>query len=466
MVPSIRLNLGITGAATLVTAGVSFLTLPLATLRLGPTEYGVYAMGTMVSAAVTMIAGMSANLVLAANVQTADPAQRRALLSTAVLLTTGTALGLALALTLGWRGMAAAVPVLQPVPFAGILLLLAGSVASMPWVIAGNYLVFTGELRVHAAATVVQALLGAAALLAALFVLDLGGLALFVGAAAAALTQGVFAAIALRRDLDLAFDPAWARAFLTQGGYGFLAGIADAAGSVLERSLLSAFAGLHFLGLYAHSLQYRGALDGLGAAVGRSVIPVTLGEAREAQPLFPRTGRVWRCYHGALVCLGLGWALLGREAIGLLTHGKFVDAAPWVAAWIVYNLVAYSGRPQLGFVLARGHGRAFSLITAASKLVAVLCLLVLVPTIGAVGAVIAAFAQIVAVRVALAWFAARKLWLPFQDRLVVLGGGAVLGALALVELLAPPPELRLAAAIAVALAGAGWLSGFRPLRFA
>jgi O-antigen/teichoic acid export membrane protein len=193
---------------------------------------------------------------------------------------------------------------------------------------------------------------------------------------------------------------------------------------------------------------------------------VTLGEAREVQPLFPRTGRVWRCYYGALVCLGLGWALLGREAIGLLTHGKFVDAAPWVAAWIVHNLVAYSGRPQLGFVLARGHGRAFSLITGASKLVAMLCLLVLVPTIGAVGAVIAAFAQIVAVRVALAWFVARKLWLPFQDRLVLLGGGAVLGTLALVELLAPPPELRLAAAIAVALAGGGWLWGFRPLRFA
>jgi O-antigen/teichoic acid export membrane protein len=466
MVPSIRLNLGITGAATLATAGIGFLTVSLATLRLGPTEYGVYAMGAMVSAAITMVAGMSANLVLAANVQNADPVRRRALLSTAVFLTTGTALALALAIGLAWPALAEAVPVLRPVPVPGILMLLAGSVASMPWVIAGNYLVYTGGIRAHAAASVAQSLLGAAGLLVALFVFDLGGLALFVGAGVAALTQGAFAAVLLRGQIAAAFDLSWARAFLTQGGYGFLAGIADAANSVLERSLLSGYAGLHFLGLYAHSLQYRSALDGVGGAIGRSVIPVTLGEAREAVPLFPRTGRVWRYYHAALVCLGIAWALVGREAIGVLTHGKFIEAAPWVTAWIVYNLIAYSGRPQLGFVMARGHGHAFSLITAGSKLVAALCLVLLVPTTGAVGAVIAAFAQIVIVRVALAWFAARKAWVPFQDRFVVLGGGAVFAVLALVEGLAPPPTLRFAIAVIAVLAGAVWLVRLRPLRVA
>jgi O-antigen/teichoic acid export membrane protein len=466
MTPSIRLNLGITGAATLVTAGVSFLTVPLATLRLGPAEYGVYAMGSMVSAAITMIAGMSANLVLAAHVQTEDPARRRALLSTAILLTSGAAATLAGSIAMGWHAMAAAIPVLRPIPFEGILLLLAGSVASMPWVIAGNYLVYTGGIRAHATASVVQSLVGAAALLVSLFVFDAGGLALFIGAGVAALMQGVFAASLLRRHIGLVFDPAWARAFLTQGGYGLVAGTADATNSVIERSLLSSFAGLQFLGIYAHSQQYRTALDGVGAAIARSVIPVTLGEAREEQRRFSRTGRVWRHYYGALICLGIVCALIGREAIGLLTHGKFSDAAPWVTAWVVYQLIAYSGRPQLGFVLAHGHGRAFSLITALSKLTAMLCLMTLVPTIGAGGAMVAAFAQIVVVRLTLAWWAARKVWLPIQDGLVVLGGGAVLGTLAVVEFLSPAPEFRLATTVVVALAGAVWLLRGQQLRFA
>jgi O-antigen/teichoic acid export membrane protein len=466
MAPSIRLNLGITGAATLVTAAVGFLTVPLATLRLGPTEYGVYAMGGMVSAAITMIAGMSVNLVLAAQIQTQDRAERRVLLSTAVLLTSGTALALAASIALGWHAMAAAIPVLRPIPVAGILLLLGGSVASMPWVIASNYLVYTGEMRAHATASVAQSLVGAAALLISLFVFDLGELALFIGAGVAALTQGIFAASLLRREIRPVFDPTWARAFLTQGGYGLMAGVADAANSVIERSLLSSFAGLRFLGIYAHSLQYRTALDGVGAAIARSVIPVTLGEAREEQRRFPRTGRVWRYYYGALICLGIACALIGREAIALLTHGKFSEAAPWVTAWIVYQLIAYSGRPQLGFILAHGHGRAFSLITTLSKLTAMLCLIVLVPMIGPEGAVVAAFAQIVVVRLALAGWVARKTSLPFQDYLVVLGGSAVLGTLALVEWLAPAPEFRFAIAFMAGLAGAACLLRGHQPRFA
>ena len=74
---------------------ISFATLPIATLLLGPTEYGMYALLTSITALVTGIAGMSSSYPLAAHFKNQDEAGRRALVTTLV------ALNLMIALFLG-----------------------------------------------------------------------------------------------------------------------------------------------------------------------------------------------------------------------------------------------------------------------------------------------------------------------------------------------------------------------------
>ena len=74
--------------------------------------------------------------------------------------------------------------------------------------------------------------------------------------------------------------------------------------------------------------------------------PVSLDEAKETNRHFARTGRITDVLFLGITAFGVALALFGRMIIGMLTHDKFSDAAPYAALLVGVVLVQISGGPQ------------------------------------------------------------------------------------------------------------------------
>jgi O-antigen/teichoic acid export membrane protein len=185
---------------------VSFALLPLMTLVLGPADYGAFALVTAVTSFGTAFCTLGAGFVLAQRWPEADAETRRDLVSSLLGLSTMLALVFALALPWAWQAASAQWAVAASVPEIAVRLAAAGVFFAVPWVIASEVLTLDGRALAFAAVMLVQTASAAAASLAAVFLFDLGGLALFVGAIAAAVATGVGAATGR----SLPIPPRWA----------------------------------------------------------------------------------------------------------------------------------------------------------------------------------------------------------------------------------------------------------------
>jgi O-antigen/teichoic acid export membrane protein len=233
--------------------------------------------------------------------------------------------------------------------------------------------------------------------------------------------------------------------------------ISEQAQTAFERTWLAVFNSVSAVGLWGHAMQYRQyAMIGLNA-VSRAVWPVNLDESRSVPPTFPLTRLYWSTVQIGVIILGVAFGLVGREAIGLLTHNRFSSAAPFAAIGLLSLLIQTAGKAQIALLVAHGRGVALSHTQTLSAVVRVVMLAALVPMFGMLGAAGALLAQQVAVRV-LVWRAAKHIaHTPFLDHWV-LAGCAVIPAcvgFAASGLWPWPARAALAAAIALAFAFAG-----------
>ncbi len=440
-----------------IQSAVSFALLPLMTLVLGPADYGAFALVTAVTSFGTALCTLGAGFVLAQRWPEADADTRRALVSSLFGLSVVLACLFALLMPWLWQLAAAQWTVAASVPETAIRLAAAGVFFAVPWLIASEVLTLDGRALAFAVVMLTQTVCAAAASLTALFYFDLGGVALFAGAFAAAAATGIGACVCLAPWLRLRFDRALA---IHSAGMGLplsLSNLLDIATTLTERALLSTQVGLANLGIYSHSQSYLNIAQAGIKPLVRAVWPVSLSEARDSASPFTRTGQAWSVGHLLLIGAGLLMAAFGRDLIGLLTHGKFEAAGPFAALWMGLLLVRLSGRPQLATLFANGRGYAISKIGIVANGTAIAVLLLLVPRIGLAGAVAAAFIQAAMTRAMFWWAARQERDTPFQDGWVLAGVALIAGAVALVESTAPSAGLRalgLAAALTlVAIAG-------------
>jgi O-antigen/teichoic acid export membrane protein len=189
---------------------------------------------------------------------------------------------------------------------------------------------------------------------------------------------------------------------------------------LVERNLLATHLGFGPLGLYVHSQQYRAMAQWCVKAVGRTIWPVTLADARDDRD-FQLTASAWNLAFTALGIGGIFFALFGNEFVAALTHGKFTAAAPLVAGWLAVLLVQNTGKPQVGLMYAAGQVRTYTRQIVMSMCVGVALLWVLIPKFGAAGAFAAIALQHVTLRVLVHYAAARIRDVPFQDELAIFG---------------------------------------------
>jgi O-antigen/teichoic acid export membrane protein len=284
----------------------------------------------------------------------------------------------------------------------------------------------TGQAGTFASVTICESVVSTGVTLVALYGLNLGAESLFVGALAGAVTNAVGSLIALRGMVRLRFDRKWVADCLHVGGLSFLASLVERGQVTVERYALVHYVGISVLGIYSHSQQYLNLAKAGAKAVSNATWPVALEEARAEDNRFSRLGMAWPPAHLALALGGVFMATLGRDAIALLTHGKFTPAYVFATLWIVLVLLENSAKPAVAIVYARGLGVANQWVVILGGLLAAALMVPLIKWLGALGAVAGAYVSVLVYRVVIVLIARRAAAFPFQDGTSFVGTAVVL----------------------------------------
>lgn len=398
-------------ASSVATTGISFVTLPLATRVLGPANYGVFALGTTIASFGATLAALGTTFFIGNQFVDATREERRVLISTLIARTAALAgAWAAAAVTVAWilRGD---ISLLSQVPLKGLALVLLGAVLNAPWVVAIDVLTIQGRAMLFSTSLVLQAIATATVILLCLYVFDLPGVALFVGNLAGNVVAMAIGLLVLRPYITIRHLTRWTR--MGQRKFAPQA-LLEGLQPVVERSLLANYVGFSQLGNYSHSLAYRNLILQGTNGLSRAVWPVTLDEAR-GERLFPVTGRAWASAHLAVAIVGIPLVLFGDRLISALTNNKLTGASVFLAPWCVVVILQCTGKPATGLLYAAGEATSVARIGLLANSVVIVGLLVLVPPLGAPGAVIAVLLQVLSFRIALQVTARRVAKTPFQD---------------------------------------------------
>jgi O-antigen/teichoic acid export membrane protein len=398
---------------------LGLVTLPLTTRILGPFDYGVFALATTISGVGVTLATLGAPYVITNRWGTATHEERQSIVSTVVLAAVIAATAwcvLAGALFLALRHH---VGFLLGVRADGLALALLAALIAPVWLVGGEVLTLEGRARFYSVTVVLQGLTTAAATLTCLFVFGLKQLSLFVGQLTGALVSATAGFLVIAGYVRLRYDDRW-RKQATHGSF-LLQQVADSAQVLIERVLLSRFAGFRDLGLYTHSTRYKDAAFQATKAASRGIWPVALDEARDTEASFPLTGRTWRAIHVGVTALGIALSLLGSYVISALTNGKFTHAYVYLAAWFVLLLLQSSAKPEVATLYALGSGRAVAYTGLAGSLASIAAGAALIPIIGVPGALAALILQAMVYRGIVRVIARRYRSVPFQDGWAVAG---------------------------------------------
>ena len=190
--------------------------------------------------------------------------------------------------------------------------------------------------------SILKSVVAAAVTLVALFLLDLHGLSLFVGHVSGGVVVFVGSLVMMSRFFVPRIDWEAVRYALSLGGWSTVSLLFLQGRQTAERALLSRYLGLYDLGIYTHAQQYQ-SFAMLTQPIHSAATVVFLDEAKEPGRLFRRTARIANVLFLGVTVFGVGAALFGRAIIGLLTHGKFDAAGPYVALLVGVVLVQISG---------------------------------------------------------------------------------------------------------------------------
>lgn len=410
---------------------LGLLTLPLYTTRLGTEQYGLFALGSSLATVVSATAGSVSTLSLPAELNRYEGEDRRRYVGSVLLLNIGAALLSCLVVFAAYSAAASAFD-LELLGEKATLLAIMGALLGSLWAICVEIMTIEGRAKNYAIATIVQAVVNAIVVCVALFVFNDIDNALFwgfVGAGAAGVFGGMislsgrFAFGGLRRWLPVA----------ARGGVAtVLASLTENGKIAVERSYVGLMVGAHQLGLLANGQYYKNASMALINAVSRALVPTSLREAKDSRPDFRVTRRLWVPVQATIVGITLGFALVGREVLGLLTHGKFVEAAPYAVAMMLTLLLQTLAKPHTTLILARGNGHQYANLNTTAIVVALLLMFATVPSLGVWGAIMSFAIQTLALRIALYWVAERIHPLPFADHWVI-GGFALTGLCVLLD---------------------------------
>jgi O-antigen/teichoic acid export membrane protein len=395
--------------------------IPMATFVLGPEDYGVFGMAVVVVALVAAACETGSAYVLYGSYSVLNEPGRARLQSTLIALALFLGLLATVVILLIWPLLAHHVPLLSQLTRSETWLLCLTIPLKTIWSIMNPILIVRERSEWLAASLLLQSVVNMLVILVCLYLIETGRSALFWGQSAGLLACMVVPMILLRRSLWAPLEMRWLRQVHGVALGAWIAGLVENARATLESALIVKAVSGEALGNYNHARFYQGLMTQGTNAFANVLWPIALKEAQLANSRFSRIRPIWDLVYAGLACVGIGAVFLGDELVRLLTHGKFVQAGAWLPWLVVYVLLQNAGKSVTAILYADKKGNLYSKIRISTVLMAMLVLMLLVPSYGVEAVLLVAIAEMLVTRVWL-MIAARGVGIvPFQDQWVVVG---------------------------------------------
>lgn len=220
------------------------------------------------------------------------------------------------------------------------------------WDIASYTMILQRESKLHALLEITQMLSNVTVLLVCLVILHLKTVSLALGILGTALGGFISSIICIRRYVVPKIRMKWIRKIVRLGFPTIPLNLFEVVSSSIERFFIERWIGLSKLGIYSHSLSYRQMFMQPMEAFKRTYAPEVLeGVSKGDQAKIESAKVILRKWFGLLTIAGVGVILFSRDAINILTHGKFVEAAPLVSLWFILILIYSLGTSYTPFLL-------------------------------------------------------------------------------------------------------------------
>ena len=391
---------------SVVQAALGLLVLvPVMTYYLDPRDFGVAAILSAVAMPIGPLSSTGFSWVLSAHFYKLTEVEQRVLVFNVLLGE--------VVLRVFWVSVfALCAPLMLPVIVSGyeaeylsyFYLVLATALVGGLWPAISYTVVLRQRSSHHAMLELLPWLASAITTVVCLGVLRLSTVTLFVSPLIAGLTSLIISIRYARHETIAWLRRRWLREIVGIGIPSIPANLLELLGGVSGRYFIHRWAGLGPLGIYSHAESYRSMLTMGAKAFSRTFSPSMLqAVTRNSEPINAKGMLRW--WYGLLALGGVSLGLFVGDIIGLLTHGKFVAAAPLAIVWFCL-VISYSfGLPYSSFLSV--HQKNAFMVNSSTLISGVFIGVVAFATyaFGPVGTALAVTLSNVTVQVVRRWYA-------------------------------------------------------------
>jgi O-antigen/teichoic acid export membrane protein len=219
------------------------------------------------------------------------------------------------------------------------------------WEIVSYTIVLQKRGNIFAFLDITQVLSHLAVLVVCLAILRLKTISLVLAYLGSALGGFLFSVIYIRKYIAPKISAKWLKEIIKLSLPVIPLNIFEVISNSLDRFFIERWVSLSGLGIYTHSLYYRKMFMKPQKAFSRTYSPEVLEAISEGNGVKLEKARDYlKKWFGLLAIVGMGVVLFAKEAIDLLTHGKFTAAAPLVSLWFILILIYSFGIPYTQFL--------------------------------------------------------------------------------------------------------------------
>ena len=367
-----------------------FIIVPLTTYYLDPVDFGIAAIIAMITGLIMPLSSTGVTWVLSAHYYKETDTGRKELLFNILFLDVLLkAFWIILFLMTAERVLPLIVKDYEPRLIFYFQLSLLGVMLNGIWPSISYAIVLKKRGRAHAFIEIGQYLAGMVTTIVCMMLLKLSTITLFI----APLATGLFSFAAglwyMRDDIRPRLNIAWLKEIVKVGMPTIPVNFFATISKTLDRFFIQKWINLSQLGIFSHSRSYEQIFTMGTKAFSRTFVPEALQVfAGDAAP--GKLAEILRIWYGILSIAGLFVTLFSYEIIDVLTHGKFIAAAPLVPVWFMLLLSYALGMPYSQYLVCNKKTKFLVYSGIILGLISVCISAVLIFKFGIMGAVAAA----------------------------------------------------------------------------
>jgi len=335
---------------TVTIAALSILMVPIATYYLNAKDFGIIAILNAITMPIGPLSSAGFSWVLSANYYKIDSEERKAMIFNTVFLDFILKF---LWVLIFWILSSTMLPLVikdyEPRYNFYFKLTLISVLLMTFWPSVSYLIVLQKKGLIHAIFEISQFIVGAITAIICFTMLKMTTMTLFVGPLVTGLFSMFICLWYMRRYVIPKLSKKWFIEVFKVGMPSIPANLFEVLANISDRYFIQRWTNLSQLGIYSHSLSYKNIFTMGTKAFSRTFSPCAL-ETYSYKIDSKDLERKLKTWYGLLGIAGVFVTLFSYDIVKILTHGKFITAAPLVPLWFLLVLSFTYGMPYTQFL--------------------------------------------------------------------------------------------------------------------